>query len=64
MQKSDATYFTGTSNMSKDQIQELFSPVVPGRYVSNLVFSPRTNQQDSIFKAIEALREGKPTHNP
>lgn len=56
MQKGNATYFAGASNMSLDQIQQLFSPVVPGNYANNLVFSPSTNPQDSIFRAIEALR--------
>lgn len=64
MQKGNANYFAVASNMSQDQIQKLFSPVVPGNYVSNLVFSPSTNSQDSIFRAIEALREKNPSVVP
>lgn len=60
MQKENATYFAGASNMNQVQIQQLFSPVVPGNYVSNLVFSPDSNPQDSIFRAIEALRAKTP----
>lgn len=56
MKNLNANHFAGASNMSQDQIQQLFSPVVPGNYVNNLVFSPSTNSQDSIFRAIEALR--------
>ncbi len=64
MQKGNATYFAAASNMSLDQIQQLFSPVVPGSYVNNLVFSPSTNPQDSIFRAIEVLRGENPSVVP
>lgn len=64
MQKGHAKYFAEASNMSQDQIQQLFSPVVPGNYVSNLIFSPSSNSQDSIFRAIETLRGKNPSVVP
>lgn len=56
MNNMNAMFFAGASNMSQDQIQKLFSPVVPGKYTNSVVFAPCTNPQDAIFRAIEALR--------
>lgn len=56
MRNLSNVYFTAASNMSPNQIQELFSPIVPGHYVSNLVFTPSRNPQEAVFRAIEALR--------
>lgn len=61
MRHLNATVFAGASNMSPDQIQQLFSPIVPGTYANRVVFSPSTNPQDAIFRAIEALRQLKPS---
>lgn len=58
-----ATYFAAASNMSPDQIQQLFAPVSPSQYANNLVFQPSTNPQEAVFRAIEALRQSTPTND-
>jgi len=63
MKTMNATFFAAASNMSPDQIQQLFSPVAPGKYANNLVFPSSANNQDAIFRAIEALRQANPSNN-
>lgn len=62
MSHLNTTYFAAASNMSPNQIQQLFSPIVPGQYANNLVFPPSLNPQEAIFRAIEALRQSTPAN--
>lgn len=45
-----------SAGMSSRELTQLFNPVVRTQYANNMVFTAPVNPQDSLMRAIEALR--------
>lgn len=55
MDISNHFQFSSTA-MNSRELMQLFNPVVQTQYANNMVFTAPVNPQDSLMRAIEALR--------